>query len=169
MCLAAINPAQAARIALPFLLVNAATLASDCDCFSALVLGWRHEPDAALAVMIALQLRELHYSPGRRPALVSLRWVILACTSLRLRVRGAIVAPRYVEESEHYQLLQLVLSITACVVLPLSACSISCSGRPLLIRSRRQARPTSLAAICASFRSATLHSTTLRLQTSITR
>jgi len=66
--LAAITPAQSARIALAFLLVDAATLASDCDCFSALLLGWRHEPDAVLAVTIAVPLRERYYPAGRLPS-----------------------------------------------------------------------------------------------------
>jgi len=41
-------------MALTGLLVDAGTVAADCDGFSAVALGWRHEPDEAVAVLVVV-------------------------------------------------------------------------------------------------------------------
>jgi len=88
-------PTSMARMTLTGLLVDADTVAADCDGFSSVALGWRHELDAAVAVLVVVAIHELrHPGAGLLDVGEWLAWVVRHVphrAEQRLRV-GVVVA-----------------------------------------------------------------------------
>jgi hypothetical protein len=95
------------------LLIDAGTVAADRNGFPAETLRWRHEPDAAVAVLVVVPLHERHH-PAAGLVLVAAwpSWVIRPVfdrSEQRLREGLFVADPRSGEGSEHPELLQAAL------------------------------------------------------------
>ena len=105
--------APAAWMTLSCLLVYAGTVVADGNGCSTVALGWRHEPDTAVAVLIVVPAHERrHQGASLLDALEWPAWVVRPVShgaEQGLGVGVVVAHPRPGEGSEHAQLLQSAL------------------------------------------------------------
>ena len=99
-------------------LVDAGTVSADLNGFAAVALRWRHEPDAAVAMLVVVPIHEraypqaglchaLEWPPGGSPAGINRSAGLrLQGVEKRLRVGVVVADPWSGERSEHTQLLK---------------------------------------------------------------
>lgn len=89
------------------MLVDAGTVAADRNVFSAVALGWRHEPDAAIAGLIVILAHECRHPGASLPGAAKWpAWVIRPVfhgAEHRLRIGVVVADPRSGEGTEHTQ------------------------------------------------------------------